>query len=278
MLWPPRRASRSTQSRMTLPESPDRAAANAASWSRNPNRCGDRGRDVQPRLEHHGHLVPGLVHLPAVDAPEREQLEHDLVDVERDLLGGDAQDRDARRHGPCWRSRRRSAAGLPDISSATSNPSTMPSSRWTSREVALARVDGDRRAHPHRRSSGASAFGSRHDHEARAGVAHDRGRHEADRPGAGDQHVLAEDRERERGVDRVAERVEDRGHVVVDARRSGARRWSSAGRRTRRTRRRGPRPGPPGARTGGVGRRGSGGTARRSRGPRRDTTSPGWKS
>ena len=71
----------------------------------------------------------------------------------------------------------------------------------------------------------------------------DGGRHEADRPGAGDQHVLAQHRERERRVDRVAERVEDRGDVLVDARPVAARRWSSAGPRTRRTRRRGRRRG-----------------------------------
>ena len=49
-------------------------------------------------------------------------------------------------------------------------------------------------------------------------MAGDRRGHQPDRAGAGDQHVLAEDRERERGVDRVAERVEDRGDLLVDAR------------------------------------------------------------
>ena len=52
-----------------------------------------------------------------------------------------------------------------------------------------------------------------------ARVAHDRGGHDPDRPGARDQHVLPEHGERERGVDGVAEGVEDRGHVQVDARR-----------------------------------------------------------
>ena len=36
-------------------------------------------------------------------------------------------------------------------------------------------------------------------------------------PAPTDQDVLAEDREGERGVDRVAERVEDRGDLLVDA-------------------------------------------------------------
>ena len=49
-----------------------------------------------------------------------------------------------------------------------------------------------------------------------AGVANDRAGHDADRPGASDEHVLAQDWERERGVDGVAEWVEDGGHVAVD--------------------------------------------------------------
>ena len=40
--------------------------------------------------------------------------------------------------------------------------------------------------------------------------------HDADRPGPGDQHVLADEIEGERGMDRVAERIEDRAKFVVD--------------------------------------------------------------
>ena len=84
-------------------------------------------------------------------------------------------------------------------------------------EVALAWVDGERRAHPPRELEPVRVeVGD--DDVARARVPHDRGRHAADRAGTGDEHVLAEDRERERGVHGVAERVEDRGDVVVDAR------------------------------------------------------------
>ena len=54
------------------------------------------------------------------------------------------------------------------------------------------------------------------DDMARADVARDRRRHDADRPGAGDQHVLADEIERQRGVDGVAERIEDRAELVVD--------------------------------------------------------------
>ena len=50
----------------------------------------------------------------------------------------------------------------------------------------------------------------------RADMARDRARHDADRPGPGDQHVLADEIEGERGMDRVAERIEDRAELVVD--------------------------------------------------------------
>jgi hypothetical protein len=47
----------------------------------------------------------------------------------------------------------------------------------------------------------------------------DRAGHQPDRSGADDEDVLAEDGEGEGGVDRVAERVEDRG-AASDATRS----------------------------------------------------------
>ena len=54
------------------------------------------------------------------------------------------------------------------------------------------------------------------DDVARADMAADRDRHQADRPGAGDQHVLADEVEGQRGMDGVAERIEDRGDLVGD--------------------------------------------------------------
>ena len=55
------------------------------------------------------------------------------------------------------------------------------------------------------------------DHDvARAAVARNRHRHDADGSRAGDEHVLADDVEGERRVRGVAERVEDRGDFVVD--------------------------------------------------------------
>src|SRR6185369_11982692 len=56
------------------------------------------------------------------------------------------------------------------------------------------------------------------DDVARAGVARHRCRHLPDRPGPDDEHVLAEDLEAERRVDRVPEGIEDRADLLVDAR------------------------------------------------------------
>ena len=241
--WPPRSTSLGTQSRMTLPASPERAAANAASWSRNPNRWVIAGRDVQPRLEHHRHLVPGLVHLTAVDPPDRQQLEHDLVDVERDLLARDAEDRDAAAVGHVVDGGPEGRPGCPTSRGPRRSPRPCPAPRWTSARSrsrgSTAMVAPIRAA-----SSRRTGFGSLTTTNRAPGVAGDGRRHQADRPGARDQHVLAEDGERERGVHGVAERVEDRGDVLVDARPVVPDVGHRQRRRTRRTRRRGPTPRP----------------------------------
>src|SRR5690554_5774489 len=51
---------------------------------------------------------------------------------------------------------------------------------------------------------------------ARADETHDRSGHDADGAGARDQHVFAHDVEGKRRVNRVAERIEDRGNLIVD--------------------------------------------------------------
>ena len=55
------------------------------------------------------------------------------------------------------------------------------------------------------------------DDVARASVASDGGSHDADGAGSGDEDVFAEDGECERGMDGVAEGIEDRGDLVGDA-------------------------------------------------------------
>ncbi len=111
----------------------------------------------------------------------------------------------------------RKAAGLPDISRPTSKPSFMPSFFCASAMVS-SRTSRASVAPIFLRQVQPIGVHVGDDDVARSGVAHHRGRHDADGPGPGDQHVLAQHRERQGRVDGVAERVEDGGHVAVDAR------------------------------------------------------------
>ncbi len=54
------------------------------------------------------------------------------------------------------------------------------------------------------------------DDVARAHVPRHGGRHDADRPGAGDQHVFADEVEREGRMHGIAERIQDGAELVVD--------------------------------------------------------------
>src|SRR4051812_7094613 len=84
-------------------------------------------------------------------------------------------------------------------------------------EAAFARVDDERRTHRHREIA-PDLVRFADDDEPRARVPRDAGRHQADRAGTDDQHVLAEDGELKGCVDRVPERVEDRGDLLGDPR------------------------------------------------------------
>src|SRR6185369_4853910 len=76
-------------------------------------------------------------------------------------------------------------------------------------------VDRARRAHlPRQRKPVVVDVGD--DDMTRTDVAGDRGRHDADWARAGDQNVLADQVERQRGVRCVAKRIEDRRQVVRD--------------------------------------------------------------
>ena len=110
----------------------------------------------------------------------------------------------------------RKAGAAPDISRPTSKPSFMP---IVAHHVA--------RASPCEASTTCSTPSLRasveprrvdvgDDDLARADALRDQRAHDADRPGAGDQHVLADQVEGERGVHGIAERIEDRGDLVGD--------------------------------------------------------------
>ena len=56
---------------------------------------GDDGSDVEPALDHRRHLVPGLEHLPSVDAPEREPTENHAFQFDGSLTLQKAEQPDA---------------------------------------------------------------------------------------------------------------------------------------------------------------------------------------
>ena len=109
----------------------------------------------------------------------------------------------------------RKASLLPDISRPTSKPSFMPRVSHRLGRARGAHVDGERHAHLLGDAQPRRVHVRDHD-VPRAGVAHHGRRQAADRPGAGDEHVLADQVERQRRVHGVAERVEDGQSVERD--------------------------------------------------------------
>ena len=161
-----------------------------------------------------------------------------------------------------------SAVAWPLISSPTSKPSRMPRRSLRVGDAFARDVNGEVGAHAAGELQ-ARLGDVRDDDEAGAHVTHHGRRHEADGPAPGDEHVLADERKLQRGVHRVAERVEDRGEVEVDALGREPRHSTRGEPRTRRRRRRGSRRGPKCGCTCGGGPRGSCGTCRTRCGPRR---------
>ena len=83
------------------------------------------------------------------------------------------------------------------------------------RQRCLGRIHGAAYAHLARQAQPVRIFVGDH-YVPRGGVPHHGGRHDSDRARAGDHHVLAQNRERQGGMDGIAERIEDRGDVQID--------------------------------------------------------------
>ncbi len=181
-----------------------------------PEAVGDHRREVHPRLQQGGHLVPGLEHLPAVDALDPQPLEDDLVPVDRHRVGEDPEHGDPAAMGhrvEHLAERRGVAAHL----QAHVEPLGHALLDHHLAEVVVRDVHHAGRAHDPRQLE-AVGVDVGDDHVAGAHVPSDRHGHHADRPGAGDQDVLADHVEAQRRVRGVAVRVEDRGDLVGDGR------------------------------------------------------------
>ena len=175
----------------------------------------DHARDVEATLEHYRHLVPGLVHFAAIDAADCELVEDNLVPVDGDVFRRDAE------HG--------------DLCTVTHVGEHLAESSGIARHLetdveALLHVEllldvfegsGSRID-----SLGDANFASEvaavlvgigDDDIAGPGVTGNGCGHDADRASACDENVFAQDRKGERGVDGVAQGVEDSSDLVRDA-------------------------------------------------------------
>ena len=180
---------------------------------------GDDAAHVEAVFQHRNHLVPGLEDLAPIDALDGDRLEHDARPVHRRLARRDAEHGDAPAHHQTLDhlvERALVARHLePDVEALLH-----PEARHHLGEVLLGHVDrhhvGD--AGGEREAVGVDVGD---DDMARADMARHRRRHDADRPRAGDQHVLAHQIEAERGMHRVAQGIEDRADLVIDRIREG---------------------------------------------------------
>jgi quercetin dioxygenase-like cupin family protein len=163
----------------------------------------DHGLDVEPVVQHDRHLVPGLVHLPAVDALDGQHAEDHGVPVDGHLARGDPQHGDL---GPVGHVREHVAEGLAVARHlhADVEPLRHPELLLDVGQTRLARVDGEGDAHLPRQLQPVGVQVRDHDVRAAAWRATAAAMMPMG-PGAGDEDVFAQDGERQRGVHGVAE-------------------------------------------------------------------------
>ncbi len=164
--------------------------------------------------QHHlGHLVPGLVHAPAVDALQGEAFEDHLVPVDAGAARHDAEHRDlaavvhAVKHVA---ERARVAAHLQAYVEAF-DVQVLDGVF----QRLLGNVDHPRGAHVGGEFE-AVVVDVGDDHVARTDVLADAGGDDADRAGAGDQDILTDQVEFQRTMGSIAVRIEERGQLGRD--------------------------------------------------------------
>uniref|UniRef100_A0A0N5A4M9 NAD-specific glutamate dehydrogenase n=1 Tax=Parastrongyloides trichosuri TaxID=131310 RepID=A0A0N5A4M9_PARTI len=178
---------------------------------------GDQRGQIQTGLQQAQHLAPGGEHLTPIDALDGQGLQDDRAPVRLHRLGRNAQHGHAAAHDQGvdalfegdGRARHLQRHVEADLQAQLVH------------DVAQVFLGGVHRAHARRnllRKFQAEVVDIGQDHGASARMAGHGGGHHADRAGASDQHVLAQQVELLRRVHGVAERVQDRadliGHVV----------------------------------------------------------------
>ena len=186
---------------------------------------GDYRAHIESALQHARHLVPSLEHLAAVDALDHQAFENDLVPIDGRFAGRNAEHGDAAAvvHGAQHLAQRGGIARHFEADVET----------FLHTQIAHGVVQGFTR---HIERFGCAHFSGqsqpivvhvRDDDVPRAAMPGNRHRHDADGAGAGDQHILADDVERQRRVRGVAERIENGCNFVVN----GGRQFEHVGRR-----------------------------------------------
>src|SRR5208283_1706449 len=172
----------------------------------------DDRRQVESALHHVNHLVPGLKHLAAVDSLDLQTLENHLVPVDRHLRRRYAE------HG--------NLAAMVHVFEHVGEGLRHPGHFHTDIEafghaqfghdIAQAfGFDVDRACRTHASSEREPVVVNvSYDNVTCADVARDRARHDANRTCAGDEHILADQVERQGCVRGIAERVKNRRQIV----------------------------------------------------------------
>src|SRR6266566_4834839 len=169
---------------------------------------GDDRADVQAALQHHGHLVPGFIHLAAINSFYRQHREDHRVPVNGHFFFRYAQ------HGNFSAMAQvaqhvAESAGIAGHLQAHVKSFGHAELFLRVSEVALERVDGQGHAHLARQRQPVFIdIGD--DDVTRAGVPRDRGGHRANGTRAGDEHVFAQHREGDRKSTRL-----NSSHLVI---------------------------------------------------------------
>jgi len=175
----------------------------------------DDGADIEPALQHDGHLIPRFVHFASVDAVNGQHIEHDLSPVDGNLGGWDAE------HGhfaTMSHIGQHAAEGVCIAGHFQSDIEAFDHSQFPLHifQAFGTHIHGARSAHFLSQLQ-TPRIDVGNDHEACAGVANNRSGHQTDRSGPGYQHIFAQHGEGQSRMDSVAERIEDGSDIAINA-------------------------------------------------------------
>src|ERR1700733_12436495 len=171
-------------------------------------------RDVHARLQHHGHLVPRLVHLASIDTLDSKHIEDQGPPIHRHLRSRDAE------HGNLAAVTHvgdHVAQGLRTARHLQGNIESLhhPQLLLHLRNRCLSWIHSHSCAQLARQIQ-PEGIHIGHNNMPCPRMTHHRNRHEANRTRARDEDILAEYWEREGSMHRVPEWIEDGGDLLID--------------------------------------------------------------